>query len=132
MGSVDIWVMKKYGEVESWFRVISLGATDIGVDVLGVVIPLIYSECRKKVLIERDHTTLLWYDLEKKSAESVELGGCEVSQWFNSIVVLESPAKPCHPDKKDAKRGAGKNDEKSNKRHSHRDAFLSTGFKLKL
>lgn len=124
----ELWVMKEYGDVDSWCKILTLSGADIGVESFDLLRPLLYSERGKKVLIERDCMTLFRYDLEKKSAEFVELDMDHVRGKFQAFVHLESLVKlRCRVDEKSEARD---NDAKPDKMHKKRDDFLSKGFKL--
>ncbi|XP_059629554.1 F-box protein CPR1-like [Cornus florida] len=73
---VDIWVMKEYGVKESWTKLFSI-AQPTTIEKFDWVWPLAYSHSHTKVLMEQDNKRLLWYDLEKKTVEYIEIHGVE-------------------------------------------------------
>ncbi|XP_059629553.1 F-box protein CPR1-like [Cornus florida] len=79
---VDIWVMKEYGVKESWTKLFSV-AQPTTIEKFDWVWPLAYSHSHKKVLMEQDNKRLLWYDLEKKTVEYIEIH--EVEPWLKLI-----------------------------------------------
>ncbi|GAA0173532.1 hypothetical protein LIER_27125 [Lithospermum erythrorhizon] len=106
--TADIWIMKDYGKKESWEKIASI---------------------RNQILLEKNDEDLVCYDLEEKSAKSVELQGdlglyFQYGVYSGSLVQLNSG----DPTKGDD-RGPGFGKQKKNRK---RDNFLSTGFKLVL
>ncbi|XP_059659073.1 F-box protein CPR1-like [Cornus florida] len=73
---VDIWVMKEYGVMESWTKLFSV-AQPTTIDKFKWVRPLAYSQSHEKVLMQQDNKRLLWYDLEKKTVDFIEIYGVE-------------------------------------------------------
>ncbi|PQQ04049.1 F-box/kelch-repeat protein [Prunus yedoensis var. nudiflora] len=69
----DVWIMKEYGETESWSLLYSI---DKQPNVYGK--PLAFSKNGEMVLLEilgNGYSRLSWYDLEKKSVKQVEISG---------------------------------------------------------
>lgn len=95
LGYNEVWVMKEYGNVDSWSKLLSVTCADVMFADIGPLYlkPLFYSECGKQVLIHTYNRRLLWYDLEKKSAEFVELDWHQVPKYFTTLLHLESLVK---------------------------------------
>uniref|UniRef100_A0A803LRF5 F-box domain-containing protein n=2 Tax=Chenopodium quinoa TaxID=63459 RepID=A0A803LRF5_CHEQI len=65
----DIWVMKEYGNNESWVRLFSIGNKCILRCQL--VLPIVYSKDGKKFLLGISDLIFGWYDLESKKFDAI-------------------------------------------------------------
>ncbi|KAK3032718.1 hypothetical protein RJ639_035162 [Escallonia herrerae] len=78
----DIWVMKDYGVMESWTKLISV------VDPCIDITPLVYSKGRNEVLLNYEDNRLVWHDLVRKTVRNVEVRG--LPSPFSAEVCVES------------------------------------------
>ncbi|KAL2922241.1 F-box protein CPR1 [Bienertia sinuspersici] len=125
----DLWVMKEYGNKESWVKLFSTGKP-VGVKLYCTCIrPIVYSKDGRRVLIDIDCLEVGWYDLESKTYEKVDARGLpqtyyDTGYFAGSLVSLEYKPQPIKITK-------NKNKNKNTKKKDS-DRFLSAGFKLKL
>ncbi|CAO2818292.1 unnamed protein product [Amaranthus hypochondriacus] len=123
----DLWVMKEYGNEDSWVRLFSICQPEsIGCYVH--VLPIVYSRDGRRILLDLDALRFGWYDLEsncvdRSIANGLPLGYLESSFFVGSLVCVSLEDKL--PLKK-------KTLPKKNKKKNDLDHFLSVGFKLKL
>ncbi|XP_074273800.1 F-box protein CPR1-like [Silene latifolia] len=121
----DLWVMKEYGNKESWYRLFSI-RDPARLEVLSHVRPVVYSTDKKRVLLELDGLSFGWYSWGSKSFERIRVHGlpssyvpCETWTFVDSLVSI----------------GKGKDNSKTKvepKKSKNKDNFLSSGFKLRL
>ncbi|XP_074273792.1 F-box protein CPR1-like [Silene latifolia] len=127
LGKVDLWVMKEYGNKESWFRLFSI--RDLArLDVLIHVRPVVYSRDKERVLLELDNLSFGWYSWGSKSFEKITVHG-EPSAYapyetWTFVDSLVSIGKDKNKDKYKAKIVP--------KKSKNKEDFLSSGFKLRL
>ncbi|OMP04791.1 hypothetical protein COLO4_09297 [Corchorus olitorius] len=88
---LDIWVMKEYGIRESWTFLWSLEMCE---DVPTLWFPVAYSKCGQKVLLwffdnqdRTDRDMLVWYNLEGKRLEDMEIRDVPVPDYDRGIEV---------------------------------------------
>ncbi|XP_074273790.1 F-box protein CPR1-like isoform X2 [Silene latifolia] len=125
LARVDLWVMKEYGNKESWFRLFSI-CDPAKLEVLNQVRPVVYSRDKERVLLELDSMSFGWYSWGSKSFERSTVHGlssspppCETWTFVDSLVSIEM----------------GKDRSKPKvvpKKNKNKDDFLSSGFKLRL
>lgn len=70
---VVIWVMKEYGVKESWTKLLSISPP--AVEPGDFVKPLVYSREGDRILLNCSDKTLIWYDLSKRTVESLLVDG---------------------------------------------------------
>ncbi|XP_050363263.1 F-box protein CPR1-like [Argentina anserina] len=66
----DVWIMKKYGVTATWTRLYTIEKDDMPLQTYKYCKPLLFSETREVVLLERGGM-LWWYDFERKGFEMV-------------------------------------------------------------
>ncbi|XP_056699840.1 F-box protein CPR1 isoform X2 [Spinacia oleracea] len=120
----DLWVMKEYGNKESWAKLYSIGQECVrsGMQIK----PIVYSKDGKSILLEIDVSKFAWYDLESKNVEiftprGLPDGALETGCFIGSLVSLDN--------KLDSEKETLP---KKNKKKKVIDNFLSAGFKLRL
>uniref|UniRef100_A0A803LRF6 F-box associated beta-propeller type 1 domain-containing protein n=1 Tax=Chenopodium quinoa TaxID=63459 RepID=A0A803LRF6_CHEQI len=70
---IYIWVMKEYGNNESWVRLFSIGNECI--PRLSWIMPIVYSKDGKKILLDIYISEFGWYDLESKKIKAIKPHG---------------------------------------------------------
>ncbi|KAL3655210.1 hypothetical protein CASFOL_000996 [Castilleja foliolosa] len=122
---VNVWVMKEYGEQDTWNNLITI-VYPMPHDLTDLFKPLVYSKDGKKVMFFCNQFQFVWYDLERKIMEKVEVGGVPfLIQLEDCIQSLVFPGGSSEPSE-------GKKNRQEKKIKQKRDDFLSKGFKLKL
>ncbi|XP_056693805.1 F-box protein CPR1-like [Spinacia oleracea] len=120
----DFWVMKEYGNKESWVKLFSICKPWI-IGSSKFIRPVVYSKDGRRILLEIDNSRYCWYDLESGNVERITVSGlpkgnCLTGTSMDSLVSLEDKIlseKETLP-RKNKKKVV--------------DNFLSTGFKLRL
>ncbi|KMT04059.1 hypothetical protein BVRB_8g186570 [Beta vulgaris subsp. vulgaris] len=128
MERADLWVMKEYGNKESWFKLYSIGQECLRSSMQ--IKPIVYSKDRKRILLEIDVSKFGWYNLESKNVEiftphGLPDGALETGSFVGSLVSLGNDM---------LKSGGGSipSVPRKNTNKKNLDNFLSKGFKLKL
>ncbi|XP_030471182.2 F-box protein CPR1-like [Syzygium oleosum] len=123
---VDVWIMKEYGLKESWAKLFSIPQSEVSRS-LGFVRPLAFSHNGRQVLVRQDSKNLVWYDLETKCVNKVDISGMpssfEAEICFTTLVSVDDYGGV-------TKKKQQELEDKENR--SKRDDFLSVGFKLVL
>ncbi|KAH9609699.1 hypothetical protein KSS87_003473 [Heliosperma pusillum] len=91
----DLWVMKEYGNEESWFRLFSI--CDLSnVEVSSHMRPVVYSRDKERVLLQLDGLYFGWYSWGNKRFKIITVHGLpssyapfETSTLSDSLVSLE-------------------------------------------
>ncbi|XP_021750758.1 F-box protein CPR30-like [Chenopodium quinoa] len=121
----DLWVMKEFGNKESWVKLFSICEMNIIQSCL-CLRPVVYSKDGRRILMEKDYSEFAWYDLESKEVTETVSHGLpnkffDAGFFVGSLVLLQ--------DKQHLKRESLP---VKSKRSNDSDNFLSAGFKLKL
>ncbi|XP_047339508.1 F-box protein CPR1-like [Impatiens glandulifera] len=124
--TVEVFVLKEYGRKnEHWSKIITLSPPNFS-DPFHTVKTISYSKCGKKVLLDVDFKSLVWYNLEQGVVEGTRVHGTEqyfeVDTCFESLVSFNVPA--------DVTITSAKNPKKEDPTNMKK--FLSKGFKLVL
>ncbi|CAL5380676.1 unnamed protein product [Camellia sinensis] len=125
---IDLWVMKEYGVKESWTKLIYIENSNV-INCFAIYLePLAYSKNGKKVLFQHNSQRFLWYNLERKTVEMVEIYGkpdvLETTVCLGSLVPLDGG-------RLDDSKDQATKDKKKKKVFRSYD-FLSKRFKLLL
>lgn len=91
MERADLWVMKEYGNKESWFKLYSIGQECLRSSMQ--IKPIVYSKDRKRILLEIDVSKFGWYNLVSKNVEiftphGLPDGALETGSFVGSLVSL--------------------------------------------
>ncbi|WZY80574.1 hypothetical protein YC2023_026958 [Brassica napus] len=90
---VDVWILREYQGKWSKFITVPKPETVVSFE---FVRPMIYSKDRSKILLELNNGKLVWFDLESKSFEALEIKGCEGP--CNAEIVVSSLVLGCNGD----------------------------------
>ncbi|XP_022731253.1 F-box protein CPR30-like [Durio zibethinus] len=124
---VDIWMMKEYWVKESWTKLLSVKQTEVAL-CFDFVLPLAYSRCGDKILLNRDDEKFVWYDLRRKRVKNVKIQGApssfEAEMLVGSLVPLNGNGAMLNKKKQ--------TDKKKQKKNKKGNDFLSQGFHLVL
>ncbi|XP_076903064.1 F-box protein CPR1-like [Bidens hawaiensis] len=124
--NVEVWVMKRYGVMDSWNKLISTADVKI-IRELDILRPLVYSKDGREVLLEKNFERLYWFHLGDKTAKRMKVAGMPslfVTEMFTgSLAQVKMGSASQNVVKK------VKDKEKSIKK---KDDFLSKGFRLVL
>ncbi|XP_074273791.1 F-box protein CPR1-like [Silene latifolia] len=121
----DLWVMKEYGNKESWFRLFSIHDLST-LNVYTYVRPVLYSRDKERVLLELDGLSFGWYSLDSKKLDRITVHGwLSANSCFETWTFVDSLV------------SIGKDKDKAKpkvvpKKNKNKDDFLSSGFKLRL
>ncbi|XP_021753393.1 F-box protein CPR30-like [Chenopodium quinoa] len=120
----DLWIMKEYGNNESWVKLFSVCKLPNIRRFVGFT-PVVYSKDGRQILIVMDCLEAGWYDLESGKFEKVTVRGLpdtyfDTGYFVGSLVSLEFKPQPSEIVKR------------KNKNNKVSDTFLAKGFKLKL
>ncbi|XP_047339504.1 F-box protein CPR1-like [Impatiens glandulifera] len=96
---VDVFLLKEYGrENEYWSKLITISPTNHFIS-FHTVKPIIYSKCGKKVLLNIDFLSFIWYNLEQQSFKEIRDHGMEdlseVNICLESLVSVDVPPAVC-------------------------------------
>ncbi|GAA0185181.1 hypothetical protein LIER_32469 [Lithospermum erythrorhizon] len=124
---IDVWIMKEYGNKESWVKLLSIAPPAI--ERYSTLSPLVFSKEGDKVLLNCDDKWLVWYDLINKTSTNVPVEGLPFI--FNAEVSVQSLLPFDDASVADKVRIQCSKQDKRRFRKK-RDEFLSEGFKLVL
>ncbi|XP_047326053.1 F-box protein CPR1-like [Impatiens glandulifera] len=86
--TMDLFLLKEYGgENEHWSKLITWSPT-FSFQVQSTMVPIAYSKCGKKVLLNLDDERLGWYNLEEKTFEEIRIHGIE--EFIEADICVES------------------------------------------
>lgn len=83
---VEVWVMKEYGVIESWTKIVTILQPDV-VQSFWHVRPLKWFK-NLQILLEKDESSLLLYDPESHKARDLTVNG--VSKWLYAEIFVKS------------------------------------------
>ncbi|XP_021750779.1 F-box protein CPR30-like isoform X2 [Chenopodium quinoa] len=88
---VDFWVMKEYGNKESWVKLCSIGQDCIRSNLQ--IKPIVYSKDGKRIFLEIDSLKFGWYDLESNNVDKftphgLPGGALETASFVGSLVLI--------------------------------------------
>ncbi|XP_031259307.1 F-box protein CPR1-like [Pistacia vera] len=87
--TVEVWVMKQYGEEEFWSRLhLLIPDSFYDLDESGFVKSLAYSKNGEKLLLETQQKALIWYDLKKSDNKVYTFP--DVLPYFDANMCFES------------------------------------------
>ncbi|KAM2930615.1 hypothetical protein COP2_037626 [Malus domestica] len=83
----DFWIMKKFGEAESWSLIYSVDVEITMCTSLGYFKPLAFSKNAEMVIFTDNYDKFFWLDLKKRSIKQVEIEG----RHENTTICVGSP-----------------------------------------
>lgn len=89
----EMWVMKEYGNKESWVRLFSICQPE-SIEAYMDIKPVVYSKDGRKILLEIDSLNFGWYDLKSNvfdrcTALGLSDGAINMTKYVGSLVLLE-------------------------------------------
>ncbi|KMT04440.1 hypothetical protein BVRB_8g181140 [Beta vulgaris subsp. vulgaris] len=125
-GRADLWVMKEYGNKDSWIPAIQINKEESS---LIDFRPVGCSADKERILVEVDNCELHWYDMRSETALRAGVDGLpkenyDLEIFVESLVMLGD-------DKVQPERGSPTRNHMKKKK-TDLDDFLAVGFKLRL
>ncbi|KAK1367162.1 F-box and associated interaction domain protein [Heracleum sosnowskyi] len=131
---IDVWAMKDYGVGNSWCKLFSVEQPKVTRCCMSIR-PIFYSKSREDVLLEVDSKEVVWYNLKRKRAKTVNIAN--LPEIFDLEVYPESLVSPdynisCGGAPQLPSQPQEKKKQQQQQQRNKRDGFLSKGFKLVL